>query len=263
MQDARSLPSPPPSTVARLFKVQENVIMLGGSVLFSAALASPIPLLAAAAGELVWLGVGSTSPAVRRWLDERDARADGERKETAVPVATPHEKLEPEYARRVLTLDRALATIRSFGGARPTPVFVQGVERLETLRPVYFGLCETHQRIGRFLAGTSEAQLAGETERLKAQFAAEKDLGLRLTLRQAAGSAQRRVEHRQHMEQLQKSIGVKLESAERSLAYLVSQGLTLAASPRLLDDVEALVAEVGPAIAVEVEQGPASLPPSA
>ena len=262
MHDARSLPSPPPSTLSRLFMVQENVIMLGGSVLFSAALASPIPLVAAAAGELVWLGLGASSPAVRRWLDTRQEKADGEPSSEPAPVTMPLEKLEPEYARRVLTLDRALATIRGFGGARPVPPFVQAVKRLETLRPVYVGLCETHQRIGRFLAATTEAQLVGETERLKAQFAAEKDLGLRLTLRQATGSAQRRVEHRQHMVELQRSIGVKLESTERSLAYLVSQGLALASNPRLLDDVEALVAEVGPAMAVDVESVPPSLPPA-
>ena len=64
------------------------------------------------------------------------------------------------------------------------------------------------------------------------------------------------------MVQLQRSIGVKLESAERSLAYLVSQGPALAANPRLLDDVEALVAEVGPAMAVDVESAPPSLPPA-
>jgi hypothetical protein len=134
------------------------------------------------------------------------------------------------------------------------------MNRLATLEPTYVALCETHQRIGRFLEGTNEEQLTAEAERLKQQFASEKDLGTRLTLRQAIVAAQRHDEHRRNMTQLRRSIDVKLESVERSLAYLVSQGLALVSNPDLPDEVDALLVEAGPALEVNVEGRPESVP---
>jgi len=241
----------PPSTALRLFMVQYNLILLGGAALFALASASPIPLLVAAAVEVVWLGLGPLSPALRRWLDRRDAAM--QLAERSGASSTSSEMLDADHVRRVAVLDRALADIRELGRRRPSPVFERALQRLDSLKSVYLGLCETHQRIERFLAVTSDAELVAETERLKAAFSAESDLGIRLTLKQALGSAQRRVEHRRSMAQLLRSIAVKLESVERSMTYLRSQGLALTANPRLQDDVEALLAEIGPAIEVEVE----------
>ncbi|HEX6272212.1 MAG TPA: hypothetical protein VFZ53_04210 [Polyangiaceae bacterium] len=263
MQSATSSVPSAASSAKRLFVVQENLVLLGGAALFSAALASPVPLLLGAAGELLWLSLGSLSPAVRHWVERREVS----QRRLPAPATAPETNepssqrvLAPEYAGRVLTLDRALTTLRTFGGARPEPPFELAVSRLRTIRPLYVGLCDTHQRIGRFLAGTREAQLVAEAERLKVQFAGEKDLGTRLTLKQAIGAAQRRVTHRREMVELQRSIGVKLDSVERSLAYLVSQGPALGSNPRLPDEVEALLVELGPALDVDVDGSRDSVP---
>jgi len=268
MHAASGFAPPSESTLKRLFFVQENVILLGGAVLFALALASPVPLLLGAAGELLWLAFGSMSPGVRRWLERRGAAARAvtpSSPEDAGPARVSTGALAPEYARRVLTLERALATLRGFGGARPQPPFERAMARLAALTPLYAAFCETHRRIGRFVVGTSEGHLLAEAERLKAQFAAEKDLGTRLTLRQAIGAAQRHVAHRREMVELQRSVAVKLESVERSLAYLVSQGPALVSNPNLPAEVEALLAELGPSLDVDVEgrresaAGPASM----
>jgi hypothetical protein len=251
------------SSVKRLFLIQENLVLLGGAGLFSLSLASPVPLLLGAAGELLWLSLGSLSPAVRRFVErreaaERRASSSAEAPETSTPSSRA---LGPEYAGRVVTLERALATLRAFGGARPAPPFELAFSRLRAVRPLYVGFCETRQRIARFLAETSEVELAAEVERLKGQFAVEKDLGTRLTLKQAIAAAQRHVTHRREMVELERSIGVKLESVERALAYLVSQGPALGSNPRLADEVEALFAELGPPLDVTVE-GPRESGPS-
>jgi hypothetical protein len=235
--------------------VQYNLILVGAAALFALASASVMPLLAAAAGEVIWLGLGALSPGVRRWLDRRDAAMQRARRFGDATATS--ESLDTEHARRVAALERALAEMKEFGRRRPSPVFERAVQRLESLRSVHVGLCETHQRIERFLAATNAAELSAEAERLKAAFSAEKDLGIRLTLKQALGAAQRRVEHRQSMAQLLRGIAVKLESVERSVAYMRSQGLALTANPRFYDEVEAMLAEIGPAIRVEVESAEA------
>jgi hypothetical protein len=243
---------PAPSYLSRVFLVQYNLILLGGAALFALAAATPWPLIAAAALEALWLGLGASLPEMRLWLDRREAsfrRAEAER-----TVGTAAQGLDPEYAERVRGMQGALAEIREAGGRAPSAVFEQAVARLETLGPVYVELCVTHQRLGRFLLGTTEAELSLEAERLKASFSAEKDLGIRLTLRQALALAQRRSEHRQAMLQLFRSLGVKLETVERSVAYLRSQGPALTSNPSLTDEIEALLAETGPALAQDVTQ---------
>lgn len=257
MSQVNALSGPPRSSVSRLFLVQYNVIVVLGAALFALALASPWPLVVAGIAELLWLGIGSSSSGLLRWLDVHEA-AVGQRGVARDPVRATT-TLDLEYARRLATLERALGKVRELGGPRPPATFAIAASRLETLRSLYGGLCETHQRIGRFLSTATEAALVAEAERLKATFAAEKDLGLRLTLRQALGSATRRVDHRKSMVELQRGIGVKLESIERSMAYFVSQGAMLGANTEFAGDVEALLAEVGPAINVDVE--PQSLRP--
>jgi hypothetical protein len=66
--------------------------------------------------------------------------------------------------------------------------------------------------------------------------------------------AGRRIEHRSAMQQLFRGLGVKLETVERSVAYLRSQGPALTSNPSFAEEVEALLAETGPAVTVDVAQ---------
>ena len=50
--------SRPTSYLGAAFTVQYNLILLGGSALFSLASASPIPIAIGAGAELLWLAIG-------------------------------------------------------------------------------------------------------------------------------------------------------------------------------------------------------------
>jgi len=244
-------PRPEASYLSRLFQLQTNWILYGGALLFALASASYMPALVGTAVEAVVLLVGSSLPPVRRFLDSRDVAR--RRAEANAQLMVAVRGLERDYATRVMAVDHALGEIRDFGGPRPGADFERAVTGLETLRGIHLALCETHQRVGRFLAATPPKELLAEVDRLKATFTAEKDIGLRLTLRQAVTLAQRRVEHREGLAQTQRGVGVRLESLERSLAYLRSQGETLAQSPRFPTDVDTLVSQIDPPITVDLE----------
>jgi hypothetical protein len=240
-----------PSYLLRLFSIQYNWIAFGGALLLAAASASRLPALIGVAAETLFLLVGSNLPPVRRWLDRRDAsfkRADAN---DALMVAV--RGLAPEYASRVMAVDNALGEIRELGGPAPEPNFEQAVNRLETLRGIHLALCETHQQVTKFLSATPAKELVAEAERLRAAFTAEKDIGLRFTLRQALTLAERRRNHRESLVQNLRGVGVRMESLERSIAYLRSQGEGLARSPRFLHDVETLVSDMDPPAPVELE----------
>jgi hypothetical protein len=240
-----------PSYLVRLFSIQYNWILFGGALLFSLASASRLPALLGTAVEALVLLVGSNLPGVRRWLDRRDAALRRAAANDAVMAAV--RGLERDYASRVIALDHALGDIRDFGGPKPEPEFEAAVTRLETLRDVHLGLCESHQRVTKFLAAAPTKELAGEVDRLKLAFAAEKDIGLRLTLRQALTLAQRRIAHRESLGQTLRGIGVRLEALERSVTYLRSQGESLARSPRFPSDVEQLLSDIDPQTTVDLE----------
>jgi hypothetical protein len=240
-----------PSYLLRLFSIQYNWILFGGALLFALASASRLPALIGVAVEATVLLIGSNLPPVRRWLDRRDAALRRAEANDVLMVAV--RGLDREYASRVLSLDHALGELRELGGPRPEPEVEHALARLETLRGIHLTLCETHQRVTKFLAATPAKDLRAEADRLKAAFTAEKDIGLRLTLRQALTLAERRLDHRERLGPALRGVGVRLESVERSIAYLRSQGEALVRSPRFPSDVEALVSDIDPATPIDLE----------
>jgi hypothetical protein len=240
-----------PSYLVRVFSIQYNWILFGGALLFALASASRLPALVGVAVEAFVLLVGSNLPPVRRWLDRRDASLRRAAQNDVLMVAV--RGLTPEYASRVVAVHHAFGEIRELGGPRPSPDFEHAVTRLETLRGIHLALCESHQRITKFLAATPAKELGAEVDRLRVAFMAEKDIGLRLTLRQALTLAERRRGHRENLVQVLRGVGVRMESLERSIAYLRSQGEALAQNPQFSNDVETLVNDIDPPAPVELE----------
>src|SRR5215207_4409081 len=62
---------PAPNYLSTAFYSQYNLILFGGSALFSLAAASPVPILLGLAAELGWLAVGPGLPVFRRKVDQR------------------------------------------------------------------------------------------------------------------------------------------------------------------------------------------------
>jgi len=232
-----------PSYVARAFALQYNVILLGGALLFALALASTVPLVAAAAAEFLWLAVGSNSGAVRRWLDSRDAVDAGDALDETAPGTLPP-PFDRVYQHRINLLDRALTELHALGGARSDPTFKRSLPQLVTLRGTFVATCEAHQSLQRFLTATPEGELAGEVERLQRMLAAETDLTAKMGLRQGIVLAKRRVEQRQTMMSELTAHAVRLETVERAVAHLIRQGRALGPTANLGTEIEAIVAEV-------------------
>src|SRR4051812_45664086 len=134
-----------PNYLTPAFYSQYNLILLGGSALFSLASASPLPLLVGVAAEVLWLGLGSRLPAFRRRVEqaadtERRARLDDE-------VMSGMRSLAPEHTARVLAVGQSISWIvlkaepHTSGTAERTLL-----SDLEGLRPVFVRLCQLQER---------------------------------------------------------------------------------------------------------------------
>jgi hypothetical protein len=254
-----------PSYVAEAFFQQYNLILFGGSLLFSLASASPLPAAVGAGVELLWLGVGSRLPAFRRWVDrKRDARA---RLELDDSITLAMQELDGVHTARLVALERVLDEVRGFAlRSGDAEALAPVLGKLDAIRPGVLRVCQLHQRLTRFLNAPAEAGLEQEIARLDRAFTSERDLAVRFTLRQAIVQAQKRKQERDRLVGLRRGIELRLEMLDKSAAHLRSRSATLLSPAELEAEVDQLSAELASVTALEAEAveatGAASAPVS-
>lgn len=241
-----------PNYLATAFYSQYNLILLGGAALFSLASASPLPLLAGVSVELVWLGLGSRLPAFRRRVDERlEAERRGRLDDE---VMSGLRTLDSEHTARLLAVSQAISAIglRVPEGA-PDADLRSALVELDRLRPVLVRLCQLHERLSRRLQEMVVDPPEREVARLSQAYAAEKDIGLRLTLHQSIKQAQKKIEQQGRMVELRRGIELKLSLVEQALSHLQSRQQLGAPAQELARDVRSLVAQIGSTAPLEAE----------
>jgi hypothetical protein len=242
-----------PSYLATAFYSQYNLILLGGSCLFSLASASPVPLLIGLAGEALWLGVGPRLPAFRRHVDEG---ADDERRaELDDSLLQGMRGLQPEHTSRVVAVGQNVSWIL----LRSEPAAPQeraALVELEQLRPAFMRLCALRERVEQRLQELRLSPPEQEVAQLSRAYAAEKDLGQRFTLHQGIKQAQRKVEQQARFVELARQVDLKLSYTEQSLAQLVQQRQH-GAGGDLVRDVQNVMAHVAGLMVLEAEMGAA------
>lgn len=241
-----------PSYVSTAFFSQYNLILLGGSALFSLASASPLPLLLGVAGEVAWLGLGPRLPAFRRRVEqqadtERRARVDDE-------VMNGMRGLAPDHTARLLAVGQTISWIVLHAEARITEPSERALlAELDGLRPVFLRLCQVQERLGQRLEELRLAPPEQEVARLSQAYAAEKDLGLRFTLHQSIKLVQRKIEQQGHLVEAQRQIELKLAWVEQSLVHLRNQQQLGAAWPDVARDMQGMLSQVSGVATLEAE----------
>lgn len=243
-----------PDYLATAFYSQYNLILLGGSALFSLASASPVPLAIGAAAELLWLGVGQRLPVFRKAIDhrvdtERRARLDDE-------VMTGMRTLSPEHNARLLAVGQTISWIvmsaeNNVENATDRALLVE----LEGLRPVFLRLCQLAERVDARLTELRQDPPEHEVARLSQAYAAEKDLGLRFTLHQSIKLAQKKIEQQSRLVDVQRQAELKLSLLEQSLGHLRSQQQLGVAWPDFARELQGVLAHSGSAASLEAELG--------
>jgi hypothetical protein len=230
--------------VARAFYVQYNLILLCGALAFSLASASLIPFAVGLALEIAWLLLAPNFHWFRRWVDHGKAE---------LALARAIEQLGDPDARRSLALNAAIREIHGLFQAEPHSELERALTKLEVLKSTFIEQCLAEQRLARFLAETPETELQQEIASLNQSSSAERDLGVRFTLKQAVKLAERRLAHRERVIVTRRAVQLRLSAIEKSVGYLRSQALSIGASPELLREVNTLTQQTGFAAALEPE----------
>lgn len=248
-----SLEPAPERYLARAFFLQYNVILLGGAALFSLASASPAPLLVAAIGEVAWLGLGARSAAFRRWVDHRSA--ENRHTELEAELFNALTTLDPTYHHRftsigeeVLEITGVLLQLGMSGAA-----FDAARQKLLDLRFTFVRLAAVHQRLARFAAESPAAEIDQEIARTRQQLAGEKDLSVRVSVRQSLALAERRLAQWEHIGNTRRAVEVQLDTLEKSFAYLRSRAMTSSRAADVQHEIDTLLSQASSVTLLEAE----------
>jgi hypothetical protein len=245
----------------RAFFNQYNLILLGGAAAFALALSSYWPLLAAGVAEVVWITIGGGSAWWRAVAERQQARElQAHNADTRSMAAAG---LAPHYGTRLKALEGLSREIRRLvidRGLDPSPLDREG-RGLDAMLLVFVKIATLHQQLDHFAGAGSVGHVEQELMRLGQQLADEKDMSVRLTLRQALTLGQRRLKQHEQIDSQRRALGIKLNTLEMSFDYLRSHvfGGSSAEELALALDELAAGASFLPAAEAEVQASIAKL----
>jgi hypothetical protein len=247
MSDARLTP---PSYLKYAFKDQHNLVVLFGAACFSLAFASPIPLLAGASAELLWLLVGPRLPAFRGWVDRQLSRQYLTRSEAAIAGALG--ELSAPDANRFRELSRHATEVVLSAQARLPGREVQLAEHaLLELRRTFLDYLFLRQRVEALVDPMPIADREQEAEQLQQSYSAERELTVRMTIRKALNGLQRRISQQTALAGVSRNIALRLEMLEGAMQYLKGR-LADPAFELLAAEIDGALVEIGAAEALEL-----------
>lgn len=241
----------PPSYVKYAFGDQHNLVLLFGAVCFSAAFASPLPLLVGASAEVLWLLVGPRLPAFRAWVNARLSAQYLARAEVAIQGALA--ELSPEEAKRFTVLSEAALELTAAARARasmPRREVQLALHSLLELRRTFLDYQFLGQRLVALIDATPTAEVEQEAARLQAEYAAERELTVRMTIRKALTSAQARLQQQVSLYAIWRTLNLRLELLEKALPQ-VKMRLIDPEFSKLSEELEKALLEIGPAETLE------------
>jgi hypothetical protein len=216
------------STGARIwaaFCLQYNLIMLFGCACFSLALASLAPLLLALLIEAIWLLFAIALPGRCDWVLEQTAAAIDRQSHDGLPAALRQ--------RIRATRASANAIIRAANKAADLEPLEQRalIERVNTVQHAFVRLAGLAHSVSDTVSRVSVSDVESEMTRLRYAAQGEKDLVVKVGLKQAIGLLQRRLHERDRVVSALRASETQMRTIETSLSYIRSQ-LAQGSSPR-------------------------------
>jgi hypothetical protein len=220
-----------------------NLIILAAAAGLSLALSSPVPGLVALGAEGIWLMVAPSIPGFRRWLAAREPRPA----EPAVPRPEATAALSPTLGRRLQALEVVAADIFELAVEQgPGPAALAQVRaRLQGLLTGFGRMARLQQRLRRFLDTGPGPGLAAELMRLEEALDAERELTVRLSLRQALNIGQRRLKQHEQLSVTRRALDVKMVTLEMAFSYLRSALANGGTQAQLMGQLDAFESGTG------------------
>jgi hypothetical protein len=242
-----------PSYLRAALTNQYNLILLGGSLLFSLAFASWIPLAIAVVAEAVWLLAGPRTESFRRNTDQELMRSAVMR--NSVILQQGAESLHPGYASRIGALESEAQEIQtlvaSWAGTAEQKREV--TERLEPLLRLFLDLAGSYERLRRFVSTTRKEDLEAEQQALTHSLSNETDFEVRVSMRRALSLAERRIKQLESIETTGRAVEMRMQTIEKSFSYIKSCAISMNDWDQLYAEIDGITAQLRTSATAEAE----------
>jgi hypothetical protein len=234
-----------PGLLKRAFANQYNYILLGAAGVFALATFSWLPLVIGAGVETLWLVLGADSTPFRRWVlaqEKKEAQEDLERQAKASLA-----ELGPRYVERFDELRRLSEEIQDLGQKnRSLEARILGAEmaKLGRLLHGFLQMAVVQQRLGVFLENDDADDIEHDIRNAENQLRVEKNREVAAGLRQSLGLAQKRLQQHTRINDMHRLLGVKMDTLEKSFAYLRSHILGVGTREELAQEIDDLIVGV-------------------
>jgi hypothetical protein len=234
-----------PGLLKRAFANQYNYILLGAAGVFAIATFSWLPLVIGAGVETLWLVLGADSTPFRRWVlaqEKQEAQEELERQAKAALA-----ELGPRYAERFEELRRLSEEIQDLGQKNRSleaRILDAEMAKLGRLLHGFLQMAVVQQRLGVFLENDDADDIEHDIRNAENQLRVEKNREVAAGLRQSLGLAQKRLQQHTRINDMHRLLGVKMDTLEKSFAYLRSHILGVGTREELAQEIDDLIVGV-------------------
>ena len=234
-----------PGLLKRAFANQYNYILLGAAGVFALATFSWLPLVIGAGVEALWLVLGADSTPFRRWVlaqEKQEAQQELERQ-----AKQSLAELGPRYVERFEELRRMSEEIQDLGQKNRSleaRILDGEMAKLGRLLHGFLQMAVVQQRLGVFLENDDADDIEHDIRNAENQLRVEKNREVAAGLRQSLGLAQKRLQQHTRINDMHRLLGVKMDTLEKSFAFLRSHILGVGTREELAQEIDDLIVGV-------------------
>jgi hypothetical protein len=234
-----------PGLLRRAFANQYNYILLGAAGIFALATFSWLPLVIGAGVETLWLVLGADSTPFRRWVlaqEKQEAQQELERQ-----AKQSLAELGPRYVERFEELRRMSEEIQDLGQKNRSleaRILDGEMAKLGRLLHGFLQMAVVQQRLGVFLENDDADDIEHDIRNAENQLRVEKNREVAAGLRQSLGLAQKRLQQHTRINDMHRLLGVKMDTLEKSFAFLRSHILGVGTREELAQEIDDLIVGV-------------------
>jgi hypothetical protein len=234
-----------PGLLKRAFANQYNYILLGAAGVFAIATFSWLPLVIGAGVETLWLVLGADSTPFRRWVLAQEKKEEQDELERLAKQSIA--ELGPRYVERFEELRRMSEEIQDLGQKNRSleaRILDGEMAKLGRLLHGFLQMAVVQQRLGIFLENDDADDIEHDIRNAENQLRVEKNREVAAGLRQSLGLAQKRLQQHTRINDMHRLLGVKMDTLEKSFAFLRSHILGVGTREELAQEIDDLIVGV-------------------
>lgn len=223
------------------FTNQYNLILLGFAAILCLILWNPLPMIAAAGVELIFMALVPGTDLFRRYVDMRYREIDEEERQLALKARV--ERLTPDQQYRYKLTQELVVATRENIAEHGTGLLDDVSAQLENLQERYLRMMESLNLYETYLNSVSGGQLHAALRDLEQQLG-NAPARLRTSLGERRTILQKRIERLEHVGENHEVLRTQLATVQDMLMLIKESSMTIQNPKGISDQLEGIMSEM-------------------